>query len=254
MRHKSTMPKKRGYKEDTRGLKAKAQKAASASEKSARAAREMEEMEAYEWSMGADHHGAKRAAAEAEKRKRKEDARTAKRLAEAADAEDLAKMKKKKGKARKAVKAKKGKMSAFERQMMAAAKKKRAEKKAREAARLNGEAIVVDAQAKLVEQAPLKRNDNSRRGAGGDMLEASNIEDALSILDLASKGGDGGVAGGGADRHPEKRMKAAFAAFKERESVRIREENKGLKRTQIDERVWKLWQKSDENPMRNKDK
>ena len=66
-------------------------------------------------------------------------------LAEAADAEDLAKMKKKKGKARKAVKAKKGKMSAFERQMMAAAKKKRAEKKAREAARLNGEAIVVDA-------------------------------------------------------------------------------------------------------------
>ena len=26
------------------------------------------------------------------------------------------------------------------------------------------------------------------------MLEASNIEDALSILDLASKGGDGGVA------------------------------------------------------------
>ena len=247
------MPKKRGYKEDTRGLKAKAQKAVAAAEKGARAAREVEEMEAFEWSQGADHHGAKRAAAEAEKRRRKDAARAAKREAEAADAEGLASMKKRKGKARKAVKAKTGKMSAFERQMMAAAKKKCAEKKAREAARLNGEAIVVDAQAKLVEQAPLKRNENARRGAGGDLLEATNIEDALSILDLASKGGGGGAAGGTVHRHPERKMKAAFAAFKERESARIREEYKGLKKTQIDERVWKLWQKSDENPMRNRD-
>jgi hypothetical protein len=246
------MPKKHGYKEDTRGLKAKAQKAASAAEKSARAAREVAEMEAFEWSQGADQHGARKAAAEAEKRRRKDAARAAKNEAEAADAADLASMKKRKGKARKAVKAGK-KMSAFERQMMAAAKKKRAEKRAREAARLNGEAIVVDAQAKLVEQAPLKRNDNARRGAGGDVLEATNIEDALSILDLASKGGGGGAVGGAVDRHPERRMKAAFAAFKERESARIREEHKGLKRTQIDERVWKLWQKSDENPMRNRD-
>ena len=244
------MPKKRGYKEDTRGLKAKAQKAAAQAEKDARRAREVEEMEASDWAKGANHRAAKRAAAEAEKQQRKQALRAAKKEAEAADEEILSNMKKKKGKARKAVKAKKGKLSAFERQMMAAAKKKRAEKRAKEAARVKGDAIVVDEKAKLVEQAPLKPNENSRRGAGGDLLEASNIEDALSILDLASKGG--AAAGTAVDRHPERRMKAAFAAFKDRESQRIRNEYPGLKRTQIDERVWKLWQKSDENPMRNR--
>ena len=244
------MPKKHGYKEDTRGLKAKAQKAASKAEKDAQLRAEIEKMDAYEWAQGADTRGAKRTADEAEKRQRKDAARAAKREAEAADEAALASMKKK-GKARKAVNAKKGKLSAFERQMMAAAKKKRADKKAKEAAMLNGEAIIIDASRNLVEQAPLKPNENASRGSDGDLLEANNIEDAMSILDLASKGGS--ASGAGNDPHPERRMKAAFAAFSARESARIKEEHKGLKRTQINERVWKLWQKSEENPMKNRE-
>lgn len=55
--------------------------------------------------------------------------------------------------------------------------------------------------------------------------------------------------GAGVEKHPEKRMKAAFAAFEDRELPLMRKEFPGLKRSQLKERLWKQWQKSDENPM-----
>ena len=237
------MPKK--YREDTRGLKAKAQKAEAAAQKNAANAQKAKAMLDSDWAVGTNYRASKKAEAEAEKSARKASKLAAKREAEARD-EEMLKSMKKKGKAKKAAMAKKGKLSAFERQMMAAAKKKRAEKKAKDAARMQGKAIVVDASKNLVAPAPITVNENRRRGKNGDLLEATNIDDATSILDLASK-----AAGNDSiDKHPERRMKAAFAAFSERESARLHQENKGLKKTQIDEKVWKLWQKSDENPMR----
>lgn len=51
------------------------------------------------------------------------------------------------------------------------------------------------------------------------------------------------------DKHPERRRKAAYRAFEEREMDRIRAEEPGLKRSQIRDRIFKLWQRSPENPM-----
>jgi hypothetical protein len=52
------------------------------------------------------------------------------------------------------------------------------------------------------------------------------------------------------DAHPEKRMKAAHAAFEERRMKELTQEKPGLKRAQYKEIIFKEWQKSPENPMR----
>ncbi len=229
--------------EDTRGLKAKAQKAAAAADKSARARAAKAAADDASWSRGANANAAKRADKQAAEAAKKAAKRAAQQEAEASDAASLAKMRKPRGKARKADKGKKGKgkkMTAFERQMLAeakAARKKQAAKK--KAAQAAGAVVEVDL---------LQPNQNKARGAG-ELLEASTLEGAMSVLDLATKSGGGGAAAAGAvDRHPERRAKAAFAAFKERMTTEIRAEQPGLKKSQIDERIWKLWQKSEENP------
>jgi hypothetical protein len=55
---------------------------------------------------------------------------------------------------------------------------------------------------------------------------------------------------GKVDPHPERRMKAAHAAFEERRIKELQIEKPGLKRTQYKEMIWKEWQNSPENPMR----
>ncbi|KAJ1927177.1 hypothetical protein IWQ60_003143 [Tieghemiomyces parasiticus] len=50
------------------------------------------------------------------------------------------------------------------------------------------------------------------------------------------------------ERHPERRHKAALAAYEERELPRLKEENKGLRLNQLKQILWKNWQKSPENP------
>ena len=68
-------------------------------------------------------------------------------------------------------------------------------------------------------------------------MEASGIEGALSVLDVASH-----------ELKKAPKFKAAFNPFSERETARIRAENAGLKKSQIQDMVWKLWLKSPENP------
>jgi Coiled-coil domain-containing protein 124 /Oxs1 len=51
------------------------------------------------------------------------------------------------------------------------------------------------------------------------------------------------------DEHPEKRMKAAYAAWSEKRLPRLREENPGLRHSQLQELMFKEWGKSDENPL-----
>ena len=71
--------------------------------------------------------------------------------------------------------------------------------------------------------------------------------EAISALS-AALGKDGKV-----DAHPERRMKAAHAAFEERRMKELQLEKPNLKRTQYKEMIWKEWQKSPENPMFMKD-
>lgn len=71
-------------------------------------------------------------------------------------------------------------------------------------------------------------------------VEARSVEDAIAVLNV----GDTPV-----DRHPEKRMKAAYNAFEERELPRIKQENPNMRLSQLKQLLKKDWMKSPENPM-----
>ena len=79
----------------------------------------------------------------------------------------------------------------------------------------------------------LMENDNKKEG-----IDASGIDDAISALSM----GEGSGAG------KKVNMKAAFKEFEEREIARLKEENPGLKLSQLKERAFQAWQKSPENP------
>lgn len=51
------------------------------------------------------------------------------------------------------------------------------------------------------------------------------------------------------DRHPEKRMKAAYASFEERMMPMIKEQNPTLRLSQLKQILRKEWMKSAENPL-----
>lgn len=51
------------------------------------------------------------------------------------------------------------------------------------------------------------------------------------------------------DRHPEKRVKAAYAAFEERRMQALKAENPNLRLSQLRQMLKKEWQRSPENPM-----
>ena len=227
--------KHRGGGEDTRGGKAKAQKAASAAERNQRSAAVERATEDAEWSKGSN---SKKAARDAEK-KIKAAATRAKKQAKAEAEREDEKMTAKKSKKPKGKASQSGKLTRFQRE--AAAKKR--EDDAIELKRIenlkNGGSVTQ-------QDYYLQPNVNKQRGQG-DLLEADSLDGALSVLDLASGGGGGGASG--LDKHPEKRMKAAMIAFREIQMPLLRAENPNLKKTQLDERIWKLWQKSSDNPM-----
>ena len=51
------------------------------------------------------------------------------------------------------------------------------------------------------------------------------------------------------EKHPEKRVKAAYAAFEEKNLPRLKEENRNLRLSQLKQMLKKEWQKSPENPL-----
>ena len=73
-------------------------------------------------------------------------------------------------------------------------------------------------------------------------VEARCLEDALSVLNT-------GGAGGGEDKHPEKRMKAAYQEFEARELPLLKQEYPKLRLSQLKEMLWKQWQKHPDNPL-----
>lgn len=75
---------------------------------------------------------------------------------------------------------------------------------------------------------------------GRNLVSASNLDDALSQLSVAD--------GSGEDRHPERRMKAAFRAYEEQMMPSLKAENPTLKRSQLLELLTKQWKKAPENP------
>ncbi|KAK0080438.1 hypothetical protein PV325_013961 [Microctonus aethiopoides] len=72
---------------------------------------------------------------------------------------------------------------------------------------------------------------------------AHGIDEALSILNTKDPE---------VDRHPEKRMKAAYASFEERMMPIIKENNPTLRLSQLKQLLKKEWMKSPENPLNQK--
>ncbi|XP_046999876.1 coiled-coil domain-containing protein 124 [Schistocerca americana] len=86
-------------------------------------------------------------------------------------------------------------------------------------------------------QVPLEENIN-RVVVEGD--EARNIDEAIAVLsDKTSVG----------DKHPEKRLKAAYTEFEEANLPRIKMENPTLRLSQLKQILRKEWMKSPQNPL-----
>ncbi len=72
-------------------------------------------------------------------------------------------------------------------------------------------------------------------------LEARTVDEAIAVLSVGGQEPQ--------DKHPERRMKAAYAAYEERELPRLKEENPNLRMSQLKQLLRKEWMKSPENPM-----
>jgi hypothetical protein len=79
--------------------------------------------------------------------------------------------------------------------------------------------------------------------AKGATLNASGIDNALDALSLTATSDAAKV-----DRHPERRFKAAYAAFEARRLPEIEQEHPGLRKNQRIEICRKEFEKSPENP------
>ena len=86
--------------------------------------------------------------------------------------------------------------------------------------------------------------------AAAPEYEARSIESALDLLSItAQTSAPGSPSTEKLDRHPERRVKAAYAAYEDKYLPQLKDENPGLRLSQLKERLFKQWQKAPENPM-----
>ncbi|KAK9806108.1 hypothetical protein WJX72_001671 [[Myrmecia] bisecta] len=93
--------------------------------------------------------------------------------------------------------------------------------------------VTEDSYSQLVEVENVNREE--------DLIDARNVTQAIAALSLAEQAEE--------DKHPERRLKAAFAAYQERELPLLKQEKPGLKQSQYKDMMFKAWQKSPDNPM-----
>lgn len=95
-------------------------------------------------------------------------------------------------------------------------------------------------------EAALDNHGGSRvnRAVGVDDVDARSLEAAVAVMSVSGTGEDASD-----DRYPERRARAAFAAYQERELPRLKSDRPGLKLSQYKELVWRAWQKAPENPI-----
>jgi hypothetical protein len=97
--------------------------------------------------------------------------------------------------------------------------------------------------AKKAEKKPSGRGIDSALGSFDrpSALNATGIDNALDALDITSENKDK------LDRHPERRFKAAYAAYEERRLDEMKDE-KGLRRNQKIDQIRKEFEKHPDNP------
>jgi hypothetical protein len=244
--------------------KALAKKGALEEERAAAAAKQAEAAEEADWAVGAKNNKKEAAKAEAEAEK----LRKAKEKKELEDADNAAlsgvvvkkTATKKKGpdsldilnsalasapksKAQKEAEAKKKAEEDAKQARIAAEEERRlakeaaAEKDAAEIRRLASKGMVMNHTDDL-----LMHSKSHNKLDDEDEIDVTGLEEALSGLAAATGSGKG------EDMHPEKRMKALYNAYYERELVQMKEDHPGLKLSQYKERIFENWKKSAENP------
>lgn len=76
-------------------------------------------------------------------------------------------------------------------------------------------------------------------------INADGLDDSLAALTLLKKDA---VSNKDIDRHPERRFKAALAEYTERRLPELRNDHPGLRKQQLEQLIYKEFQKSSENP------
>ncbi|KAI0314377.1 hypothetical protein OF83DRAFT_1174795 [Amylostereum chailletii] len=80
---------------------------------------------------------------------------------------------------------------------------------------------------------------------------ATGIDNALDLLDVVTAKMDKasvGTQAAGIEKHPERRFKAAFEAYQERELPKLKVEHPGLRLNQYKDLLFKQFQKAPDNP------
>lgn len=135
-------------------------------------------------------------------------------------------------------------------------KEEAARKKAERDALLQAEESALPAKPLKAKQRGAEKVANRRAGKIDDFLDfnkeapelsASGIDGALDALALTSR--EGGVQSKDIDKHPERRVKAAYNAFEEKRIPELKAEHPGLRLQQIKNLIHKEFQKAPENPM-----
>ncbi|XP_046574387.1 coiled-coil domain-containing protein 124-like [Haliotis rubra] len=121
---------------------------------------------------------------------------------------------------------------------VAAAKLTRAEIAAQQE-RLQAAAAAAEKQEKELvhDEKPLEENINRLDVEG---QEARTVEEAISLLSIKQEK---------LERHPEKRVKAAYTDFEAEHLPRLKQENPNLRLSQLKQMLKKEWQKSPDNPL-----
>lgn len=70
--------------------------------------------------------------------------------------------------------------------------------------------------------------------------EARSVDEAIRVLSLNPESDD---------KHPEKRMKAAYHAYEEKMLPILKQQNPSLRLSQLKQMIFKQWQTSPENPL-----
>jgi len=88
-------------------------------------------------------------------------------------------------------------------------------------------------------------------GPEAESFAATGLDDALDLLTLVNAKTDKASVGqqaAGIEKHPERRFKAAYEAYKDREMPIARQEHPGLRLQQYNDLLFKQFQKSPDNP------
>jgi len=115
-----------------------------------------------------------------------------------------------------------------------------AERERREAAIRKANAT--SAPAKVSRPAPVEENVNRLNPPDE---EARTVDEALKMLKVSSSA----VGDETPDKHPERRVRAAYATFEETRLPQYKAENPSLKLSQLKQLIYTEWKKSPENPM-----